>query len=940
MNQRFLPFFCGIAFVGCSFLAHADGAPGAAGELVPVGPQVKVGQLPNGLTYYIQRNNKPEKKLELRLVVKAGSILEDEDQQGLAHFTEHMAFNGSTHFKKTELISYLQSIGVKFGADLNARTSFDETVYILPIPTDQKENIDTGFQVLEDWAHGLSMNEADIDTERGVVLEEARLGKGAEDRMSQVLLPKLLNGSRYAQRLPIGKEETLKTFKYDAVRRFYRDWYRPNLMAVVAVGDIDPALAEQLVQRHFAGLKNPVNERPRDYATIPLRAASEALVIGDKEATSTSLFIRYPIRENRMTGSFGEYRNKLLEQLYTQMLGVRLQELTQQANPPFIAASSGPGSVVHDYKSFNAFAVLGKAGPQAAIDALMQENARARQFGFSAAELARAKKNLLLLFERAYVERDKMDSALFAAEYIRNFLDRESIPGIANELNYVKQILPQLTLDEVNRAFRAANPSGEKKLVVLMGSTNPGFAIPAPAALLAAVDAAEAAPARARDEKPLAANLMEAAPKPGVIVAEREDKPLGLTELTFGNGVKVVLKPTDFQNDQVLLSAVRPGGQSLFGDADMYNARYASAIVGQMGIRDFSRMDIQKMMAGKAARAGVSLGVASEGISGATTGADLETMLQLLYLELTQIRKDDTIFNSFISKQQDMAKNTMARPESVFRDTIQTALYGNHPRLMRAPKPEDFDRVQLDRAMAIYKERFGSAKGFTFFMVGSFDVARVKPLLTTYLGALPAGEAPVGYRDLGIRPVKGVVKKDVFAGAAQNSDVSITFAGEAEYSEAEQMRLQALSEVLNIKLIDVLREQMGLIYRGGTQAALNKAPYQNYLFNMDFPCAPENVDKVIAAAFAEIDKVKDQGPLADDLNKVKQNWLKEHGKAMRENSYWMGRLQAAAINGTDPAAILNFEQRLRALTTDDIKAAAKRYLDQRNYVQVVLYPAK
>ena len=927
-----------VFLMSCALVARA--ADLQPGDALPIGPQVKVGTLANGLTFYIQKNGKPEKKVELRLVVKAGSILEDEDQQGLAHFTEHMAFNGSSHFKKSELISYLQSIGVKFGADLNAHTSFDETVYILPIPTDKKENIERGFLVLEDWAQGLSMRDADIDSERGVVLEELRLGKGADDRMSKVLLPKLFNGSRYAERLPIGTEPILKNFNYAAIKRFYKDWYRPDLMAVIVVGDIDPAQAEKMIQAHFGQLKNPLHERRREYAAIPARADSEGLVITDKEATSNVLYIRYPVLPLAPTTSFADFRADLVETLYGSMLGARMQELTQQANPPFISGGSSMGRVVRGYKSYNSFALVGKAGVTAAVDALVEENGRARQFGFSASELERSKKDTLRSFERAYNEREKSDSATYVAEYLRHFLEQEAIPGIANEVAYVRQMLPQVTLDEVNQAFRKANPERQKKLVVLMGSDQAGFPIPSRENLLATLDLAESVPLEAQQEKPVAASLMDVFPKAGRIVAEKIDAQLGLTELTLSNGIKVVLKPTDFKNDQVLMGATRFGGQSLYGEQDNFSARYAASIIGQMGVKDFSPLDLQKVLAGKTAHASASIGFLSDGIGGASGSADVETMLQLLYLDLTQVRKDDAIYSAFISRQQDLAKNALSRPESVFGDLLQSTLYANHPRISRAAKPGDFDRIKLDRVLEIYRERFSSSKGFVFFFVGSFEVEKIKPLLATYLGSLPTADTATAYHDVGIRPVKGVIKKAVYSGLEQKSNIAIVFSGEATYSDEEQMRLQALAEVLNIKLIEVLREKMGLIYGGGMHAAMEKNPYGNYVINIALPCGPENVDKVIAATFAEIDKVKQQGPLASDLDKVKENWSKNHRKSMQENGYWMGRLQWASLNGADPASILTFDQRSRAITPGDLQAAARRYFTMDNYVQVVLYPAK
>ncbi|MGK5071578.1 M16 family metallopeptidase [Janthinobacterium sp. ZB1P44] len=931
----------GAVLLACACLAQAEIR---LSDPLPLAPEVTVGKLPNGLTYYIKKNARPAQKVELRLVVKAGSILEDDDQQGLAHFTEHMAFNGSTHFKRNELISYLQSIGVKFGADLNAYTSFDETVYVLPIPTNKKENLEKGFLVLEDWAHGLKFNPADINSERGIVLEEARLGKGASDRMNKVLYPKLLNGSRYAERMPIGKESVLKTFKPEAIKRFYKDWYRPDLMAVMVVGDVEPGQAEKLIRQHFGKLKNPAKPRPRLYAEVPQRSQTEALVITDKEAPDDSVFIRYPIRAAQEPVTIADYRRQMIENLYGQMLSARMQELTQQANPPFIQGGSSMGKLVRGYESFSAYALLGKGGLQPAVDALVQEDERARRFGFSQDELDRARKNMLRNYERAYSERDKSDSAGFVAEYSRNFLEQEAVPGIANELLYAQELLPQVTLQEINETVAKVIPDQQKKLVVFMGGEpkagDAASTVPTQQQLLDAVAKAEQQKVEPRTEKVLASKLMDGPPAGGSIVAEKLNSAIGVTELTLGNGVRVLLKPTDFKNDQVLMGSTRFGGQSLFGDADIYNARYASAVVGSMGLKDLAPLDLQKVLAGKTVNVGASLGELSEGFGGSASSADVEAMLQLVYLYFHDVRKDAGLYQSFIGKQQDLAKNSMAQPEAVFYDAVQHAMYGDHPRVDGVPRVADFDKVALDRSLDIFRQRFSSARDMTFIFAGSFELDKIKPLIASYLGTLPVGEVAHAYRDVGMRPVTGVVKKDIYMGSEPKSTISITFNGDVAYSDEQKLTLQALGEVLNLKVIEVLREKMSMIYGGGFETSMGQHPYGHYSVALNLPTGPENVDKVIAAAFAEISKMKADGPSAADLEKVKLNWITRQQKSLRENNYWMNQLMGSVTQGRDPAHILRYEQRVRAITPQAVKLAAQRYLDLHNYVQVVLYPER
>jgi zinc protease len=903
---------------------------------IPVGPQVKIGKLANGLTYYIQRNARPERKLELRLVVKAGSILEDDDQRGLAHFVEHMAFNGTTRFRKHELVSYLQSIGVGFGADLNAYTSFDETVYILPIPTDKDEHVVKAFQVLEDWAHGLRFDPEAIDKERGIVLEELRLGKGASDRMSKQVMPAIFNGSKYAERLPIGTEEVLKNFRPDALKRFYRDWYRPDLMAVVVVGDIEPARAEALVKAHFAHIKNPAPARARPYARIPARQATEALVVTDQEATGNDVLVRYPVQPVVEAGTIRAYRDDLVQALFAAMLNQRLQALSQLPEPPFMGASSSLGKLTPRYRSYNASATLGPRGAEVALTALVEENERARRYGFGAAELERVKKGLMRNYEQAWNERAKSDSATYAAEYIRNFLQQETIPGIDTEYRYVRRLVPGITLDEVNAYARRTIPADSGKLVLYTGVTRPET--PTGEQLLGAVAAAERTELRPHDEKVVAARLMERPPLPGTIVEESHDKALGLTRLTLSNGIKVILKPTDFRNDQILMSAARFGGQSLFGDHDILNARFANAIVASMGVKDFTPLDMRKILAGKAAQVNVGLANYTDVVVGASGATDLEAMLQLAWLKFHGVRRDEDLFRSYVGKQAEQARNQTTQPGAHFGDAVMAALYNNHPRAPRTLRPEEYEQIDLDRSIDIFRQRFSSARDLGFILVGSFDLAAIKPLLATYLGTLPTPELPVAYRDVGLRPTTGVVKREVRSGFEPKSTISLTFTGAAEFTEAEQLRLAALLEVVNLRLIDVLREKMALIYGGGASGVLSKIPYGNYSIGVTLPTGPEHVDKVIAATFEEIQRLQAEGPKAAELEKVKSNWIQNHRRSLRENGYWLGHLQSALSEATDPASILAVEQQVQALSTEDIRTAARRYFDERNYVQVVLNP--
>lgn len=919
--------------------AQAASAMPKLDDAVPLSPLLRKGQLANGLTWYIQKNDKPAKQVELRLVVKAGSVLEDDDQQGLAHFTEHMAFNGSTHFKGNELVSFLQSIGMRFGADLNAYTGFDETVYILSVPTDKPGNLEKAFLVLQDWAGGLAFGQEEIDKERGVVLEESRRGKGAEDRLSKITLPKVLEGSKYAVRLPIGQDETIRSFPREAVKRFYDDWYRPNLMAVMVVGNVDPARAQALVQKHFGGLKNPVPERPRFIEKLPARTTQEAVIATDKEATNNLISITYSRQEDGAETTWRAYRQHMVENLLNQMLGLRLQELTLTANPPFVAGSSGLQSLIRGYREFNASALVGKPGVEPAIRALVEENERAAQFGFTAAELQRGKKNYARDMEQYFKERSKTESAVFADEFVRNFLTDEPIPGIALEARAANELLPTITLQEISQLARQLI-SGNNKLVIYQGVDASDAPKPVAKDLLDAVAKASATPVQAYAEKAMAHGLMPQLPHSGTVVSERTVPALGLTEWTLGNGVKVVLKPTDFKNDQILLGAHRAGGLSLFSDADLINGSYAVPLVSEMGLGDFAPNDLRKLLAGKAVSAGPQLGDLSEGFSGQSGTAELETLLQLTHLFFTQPRRDETLFASFVGKSRDMLKNAEASPEVRFTQAIQKTLYNDHPRRPRIPQAQDFDQLDLNRTLEIYRARFGSAKGFTFFLVGSFDLKTVKPLVARYLGSLPVADVPTQFRDLGLRPVKGVVKVEVLGGTEAKSVLSLTLTGEAAYSSSANMALRALADVLDIKLVEVLREKMGAVYSPSLSAQLSKLPYGHYAVNLTVPSSPDNVDRIVEASLAEMQKLKEEGPRPEDLAKVKENWIKNFHEVTRTNGYWLSVLRSSKEQGQDPARVLTFEARLKALSVADVQQAARQFLNTQNRVQIVLDPVK
>jgi zinc protease len=934
MKQKLKPLF----FLVFTFLYVISFGQYNLKDPLPIDKSVKIGKLSNGLTYYIRKNAKPEKKLELRLAVNAGSVLENDNQRGLAHFMEHMGFNGSKNFPKNELVDYLQKTGVEFGADLNAYTSFDETVYILPIPTDDEAVVEKGFTVLEDWAFNNLFDKNEVEKERGVVLEESRLSKGSDERMSRQYFPKLFNGSKYADRLPIGKDEILKTFKPETLKNFYKTWYRPNLIAVIVVGDIDPADAEKKIVAHFSKFTNPANSTARP-AIIPIkqRTAPDAMVVTDDEATNTLLEIYNFVRPAKKLKTWGDYRESTVEGLVSSLINQRLSELTQKANPPFVFANTGFQPFLRGYNSFTSFAVLGEAPMQDAINALIEETNRARQFGFLQTELDRAKASLMNGAEKSFKEKDKSESGAIVQQYVNNFLQGNPIPGVENRYKFLQQVLPTISLQEIN-AIAKQMPSTANAFTLVEAPTKQKDKLPNNTELLKALVAANNKPVKAYEEKAVASALLDKEPMPGKITTETKNEKLGTTDLTLSNGVTITIKPTTLKNDEIQMDAWRWGGFHKYDIADKNNAQYATVLVGQMGVKDMSPTDLRKFMAGKTVSVTPYINNHEEGIEGRSSVKDFETFLQLMYLYYTQPRKDEGLFKSFVTKTKAGLQFAKQDPQTWFQDTLGKIVYNNNPWTDEIPTPEDLDNLHLDRSFAIYKEIFGNAYGMHYSFVGNIDIEKAKPLLEKYLGSLPSAPKENKFKDNGIRMIKGATEVNLKKGKESQAMITLTFEGETEYNREEKMDLAALLEVLNIKIIEKLREEMSGIYGGGIGGTVSKRPYVHYTISAGLPCGPENVEKLTKALLDIIKDAQEKGVDQKDLDKVKETWKKQYHVNLQSNDYWLGVLSNAFIDQTNPENVLDYEQKVNAITVGDLQKAAKKFLTLNNMVKAVLYP--
>ncbi|MBT8322353.1 MAG: insulinase family protein [Eudoraea sp.] len=936
-----ITFLFVFAFVGVSTLfAQTDGLSPTTipEENIPIDPNVKVGTLENGLTYYIRNNGKPEDKVELRLVVNAGSIMETDRQLGLAHFMEHMNFNGTKNFEKNDLIDYLQSIGVKFGADLNAYTSFDETVYILPIPSDDPEKLEQGFQILEDWAHNTTLSEEAIDGERGVVLEELRLRLGADKRMQKVTLPKIMYGSKYAERLPIGTKENLENFTYDDVRDYYNTWYRPDLMAVIAVGDLDIAALESKIKSHFSKIEKPKNPTKRESYPLPNHEETLIAIASDEEAAFTSVQVLYkdPF-EAPETITVNDYRERLVKNLFSTLINNRLDELRNSANPPFVFGYSGYGGTFARTKNaYQSFAQTSPDGQMKALKAILEENERVKRYGFQEAEFERAKKSLLARLEKQYNDRDKLESNRLVYPYIYHYLQNEPMPGIAWQFDMTKKLLPGIKLEEISVLINSFIHD-DNRVIVMTGPEKEGLDLVTEEEVKTLLEAIKTADIAPYQDEAVRSELIETMPPAGTIVKSEKNADLDFTTITLSNGAKVTYKKTDFKNDEVQFQAYSPGGTSLYSDEELKATAFANSGLSEAGIGGLSLTDMGKFMSGKIVNVRPGIGSFSENFYGSAAPKDLEILFQMVHLYFTSLNKDTEAFNSFITKQKSFLGNLMANPQFYFQDQISKIKNEGNPRYTGFPTVEKMDAADYDLAYQKYQERFADAGDFHFYFVGNVDEEKLKAYATTYLASLPGKNSNETYVPTKFRRKDSYQKHIVNRGTDPKSNVSITWEEEIPFDPDTEMAVSALGEVLTIKLIEKLREEEGGVYGVGARGNLSKISYSNLTFSISFPCGPENVDKLVAAALGEVEKIKKEGVLPKDMAKVKETYMVKHKEDVKTNRFWMTNLVRADQQDRNLESMMQLESKLDKLTAKDVQEVAQKYLDE-NYFLGVLMP--
>ena len=897
---------------------------------VPFDPNVRRGKLENGLTYYIRHNEKPAQRANFYIAQKVGSVLEEENQRGLAHFLEHMAFNGLEHFPKKTMLDYMERNGVKFGTNVNAWTSFEQTVYMLNnVPTTNPGLVDSCLLVLHDWSSFISLEDDEIESERGVILEEMRQGLDAQSRIYNKILPDIYPNSPYGVPMPIiGTEEVVANFEHQFLRAYYEKWYRPDLQGIIIIGDIDVNQIESRLKEMFADIPAPVNPAERVYFPVADNDEPIVSVASDVEETTYDIIVSYkhdivPFEER---GDVQYWIKGYIDQLVSTMYNNRMMELTQKANPPFIYGYGYYGTFfISDTKdAWTSYAVAkDKDGIDEAMNAIVAENKRMQQYGFTASEFERATADVMKQIESQFDERDKQETGRLFRPILSHFLTNEPLLGIENEYTLLSQILPMLPVEAINEYAKELIRE-DNIVITLTGPEKEGEKLPTKAELLDMFNKAKDIEVEPYVETVSNEPLIATLPPKGAIESKKHDDTFDATVLTLKNGVKVIYKPTTFKDDEVMMSAFSFGGYSVMDQSDPYTLHEINELATLGGVGNFSAIDLPKVLAGKKVRVNPSVNALTEGISGNCSARDLETMMQLTYLYFNSLRSDEEAFQSYITRTKAMVANAESDPNTAVRDNVVFALYDNHP-LMKRMKAEDYDKVDYDKALKLFADRFKDANNFVFTFVGNIDPETFEPMVEQYLGSLKTKKNDETWT----ANVPIITDKDVnshYTKAMENPMVTcyMVYNGDMEYTPENQMKMQALSDVMDIVYTEKIREDEGGTYGVGVQGNLSLRPKENFMFLIVFQTNKEMYEKLMGIAKAELQNVANNGPRPEDLKKVKEFLIKKHSEDLESNRYWMNCIQTQYRDGYNPMA--DYEKLVDSITADDVANMAKAVL--------------
>ena len=906
---------------------------------VPFDPNVRRGKLENGLTYYIRHNEKPAQRANFYIAQIVGSILENDDQQGLAHFLEHMAFNGTKNFPGKGLLNYMEHNGVKFGENVNAWTSIEQTVYMLTnVPTTNMNLVDSCILILHDWSSFISLEGEEIDKERGVILEEMRQGQGAQMRIYEKMLPEIYPNSPYGHRLPIGTEEVVSGFKHDALRAYYHKWYRPDLQGIIIIGDVDVNEVENHLKSIFEDIPAPINPAERTRFQVADNAEPIVSICTDPEETNynISLYYKHDIVPFEERGDVQYWLKGYIDQLVSTMYNNRMEELTQKANPPFIFGYGYYGTFfVSDTK--DAWTGLAyakdKDGIDEALTAIMAENKRMQQYGFTASEFERAKADLMKQIENQYDERDKQETSRYFYPILNHFLTNEPLLGIENEYMLLGQIMPMLPVEAINQYAKELIRE-DNIVITLTAPEKEGEVLPTKEELLALFNKAKEIEVEPYKETVSNEPLIATLPVKGAIESKKHDDTFDATILTLKNGVKVIYKPTHFKDDEILMSAYSFGGYSVMDQSDPYTLQQLNELAGLGGLGNFSAIDLPKVLAGKKVHVSGNVNTFTENVSGSCSVKDLETMMQLIYLSFGTPRSDEEAYQSFITRTKAMLANIESNPDVAFSDNLIFALFDNHP-LRKRMKAEDYDKVDYAKALKLYADRFKDANNFVFTFVGNIDPETFEPMVEQYIGALKTKKNDETWTP----NVPAITDKDVtshYTKAMENPKVTcyMVYNGDMEFNRKNQLTMQVLSDVMDIVYTEKIREDEGGTYGVGVNASLNNRPKESFMFLIGFNTNKEMYEKLMGIAKAELQNMANQGPRPEDLKKVKEFLIKKHAEDLESNRYWMNCIQTQDSDGYNPMA--NYNEIINGISSSDVANMAKAVLNgyKKEVVQI------
>lgn len=937
MKKQF--FLC----LGCLLLIFLSAGFLQAQEMqpLPIDPKVRYGKLDNGLTYYIRHNELPENRADFYIAQNVGSVLEEDNQAGLAHFLEHMAFNGTKNFPENGIDKYLQSVGMRMGENLNAYTSFDETVYtIINAPVDKPNVVDSCLLILHDWSNSLALTDSMIEKERGIIREEWRTRRDASQRLLEKQLQQMFPGNKYANRIPIGSIDVINNFKPEELRAYYKKWYRPDLQAIIVVGDVDVDTVEKTIKTMFSDIPTPVNPAKREYVSVADNDEPIVSIATDKEASSTIIYIyhKYDPMPAQLRSTAAGLITDYISAVCSQILNERLEALLHQANPPFVYAEAYDGDfMVARMKDAFTIAAIAKEGEiDSTMTALVREMERARQFGFTVSEYERAKINILKQYESAFNERDKQKNSSYTKEYVNHFTEGGYIPGIETEYTLINQIAPNITVEQVNQYL--SQVIGEKNIVLaLSGPEKEGVVYPTESELLEMFNKARSQKVEPYKEEVNNDPLIPELPAPGKIVKEEHDGLFDATVLTLSNGVRVVLKPTEYKKDEIQMTATSPGGSFMVGIDDAKNMKVFNSVIGLGGLGNFSAIDLSKKLAGKKVSCSASLGVDNESLNGYASPDDVKTLFELIYLAMTSPRTDNDAYASFENRMKAQLENAKLDPSTALNDTISKVVYNNHPRAVSL-EAEDFDKISYQRILDIYKERYGDASDFTFTFVGNLNVDSIRPYIEQYLATLPAnGRVDKPSPDALPKIMKGKLENH-FSREMQTPKSSVfqLYSGKSEYNLKNLLTASLLSQILDLVYTETIREAEGGSYGVYAGVSLSDFPKGQTTLQVFFDTDPEKWENMVRIVDEEIQRIATEGPKSEHLTKSRDNMLKRHNERLQENSYWLNVIDSYYFRGLD--AYTNYKEILESITADDIKKFMSDFISQGNCVEVVMGP--